>query len=87
MTGPAPELAPDVSLVGSAYKSPGIFVRCLGRPRDLVRRPGTVASASWWNTRDAMKRGRWRLRPDGPSIAGNTRPQFQVALELPRRDR
>jgi GT2 family glycosyltransferase len=50
------------------YKSPGIFVRCLGHPRDLVRVPGTVARAFSWNVADAVQRRRWRLRADGPPI-------------------
>ncbi len=54
------------------YKSPGILVRCLGRPRDLLRVPGTVASAFWWNLADSVRRRRWRLRPDGPPIPSDS---------------
>ena len=69
------------------YKSPGIFVRCLRRPRDLVRVPGAVARAFWWNARDARRRGRWRLSPDGPPLADSPRPQPRVASGPPTRDR
>jgi GT2 family glycosyltransferase len=57
------------------YKSPGILIRCLGRPRDLVRVPGTVGSAFWWNVADAIQCRRWLLPGDGPPLGQRGRPQ------------
>lgn len=69
------------------YKSPGIFVRCVRRPRDLIRVPGAVVSAFGWNIRDALGRGRWRLRPDVPPIAESTGLQPGAGADPPTRDR
>lgn len=54
------------------YRSPGVAVRCLRNPRDLVHLPSTLASAFWWNLADAIRRGRWLRAADGPPL-GTTR--------------
>lgn len=50
------------------YRPLAMAYRCLGRPTELIRIPAIVASALWWNVRDAFNRGSWRVQADGPEV-------------------
>ncbi len=51
------------------YKSVGLVVKRMRTPRAVPSAVAAVWSAFAWNVRDARRRGRWRLPPDGPTLS------------------